>query len=479
MNDAVQILDVTDPDSITAAGSIAGGITTILDNLNAITIFESGGHTYAAVSSLNGVQIMRIDAAPDTTPPVIALRGTNPATVIVNSTYTEPGAVCTDDGYGSTTLTSSGTVNASNMGSYLVTYSCTDVVGNAAMLSRAVIVKAAPPPAVLTLNATDSITDNSTLALGGAADIATFESGNHTYAAVAAYDSHGVQIINITNPLNITAAGSITGGITTILGNSSVITIFESDGHTYAAVAAIFGAAVQILNITNPSIITAADSITDDSRLVFNGPQGIATFESGGRTYAAVTGNRDDGVQILDVTDPYDITAAGSITDGGSDVLELGGPRGITTFESAGRTYAAVTGNRDDSVQILDVTDPYDITAADSITDGGSLELFGTRGITTFESGGRTYAAVTGDLDDGVQILDVTDPYDITATDSITEGGSLVLLGTADIATFKSGGRTYAAVAAFSGDGVQILDVTYPYNITAAGSIIDGDERHP
>ena len=343
-------------------------------------------------------------------------------------------------------------------------------------VSRAVIVKAAPPPAVLSLNATDNIEDDGILVLGGAADIATFESGNHTYAAVAAYDSHGVQIINITNPLNITAAGSITGGITTILGNSSVITIFESDGHTYAAVAAIFGAAVQILNITNPSIITAADSITDDSRLVFNGPQGIATFESGGRTYAAVTGNRDDGVQILDVTDPYGITAAGSITNGGSDVLELGGPRGITTFESGGRTYAAVTANLDDGVQILDVTDPYDITAADSITDGGSLELFGTRGITTFESGGRTYAAVTGDLDDGVQILDVTDPYDITATDSITDGGSLVLLGTADIATFKSGGRTYAAVTAFSGDGVQILDVTYPYNITAAGSIIDGDD---
>ena len=184
-DDAVQILDVTDPYDITAAGSIAGGITTILDNLNAITIFESGSHTYAAVSSFNGVQIMRIDTTPDTTPPVIALRGTNPATVIVNSTYNERGAVCTDDGYGSTTLTSiSDTIDTSTIGSYLVTYSCTDGVGHPATpVSRAVIVKAAPPPAVLTLNATDSIKDG--INLGNAYGITTFVSGGHTYAAVA------------------------------------------------------------------------------------------------------------------------------------------------------------------------------------------------------------------------------------------------------------------------------------------------------
>ena len=287
LNDAVQILDVTDPDSITAAGSIAGGITTILDNLNAITIFESGSHTYAAVSSLNGVQIMRIDAAPDTTPPVIALRGTNPATVIVNSTYTEPGAVCTDDGSGSTTLTSiSDTIDTSTIGSYAVTYSCTDVAGYPATpVSRAVIVKAAPPPAVLTLNATSNF-GNGTLVT--ASYIAVFESGGNTYAAVTAYESN----------------------------------------------------AVQILNITDPDSITAAGSITDDGSLVLEGPQIITTFESGDSIYAAVTADIDHGVQILNVTDPYRITAAGRITDGGS--LVLNGAQGIAIFESGNHTYAAV-----------------------------------------------------------------------------------------------------------------------------------------
>ena len=477
-DDGVQILDVTDPYRITAAGSIANGITAVLDGVQGITIFESGGHTYAAASSGVGVQIIRIDAAPDTTPPVIALRGTNPATVIVNSTYTEPGAVCTDNGYGSTTLTSiSDTIDTSTIGSYAVTYSCTDGADNAAEpVSRAVIVKAAPPPAVLTLNATDSIVDSDSLELEGALDIAIFESGNHTYAAVTASHNGGVQILNITDPYRITAAGNITDSGNAVPRDIPSITTFESGNHTYAAVTSYFDDAVQILDVADPYRITAAGSITDSDSLVLNGTRGITTFESGGRTYAAVAAHDDNGVQILDVTNPPSITAAGSITDGGS--LELRGARGITTFESGGRTYAAVTGNVDDGVQILDVTDPYGITAAGRITDGGittdDLELFGANGITTFESGGRTYAAVTGNLDDGVQILDVTDPYGITAAGSITNADSHKLGGASGIATFESGGRTYAAVAAFGDAAVQILDVTYPHSITAAGSITNG-----
>ena len=64
--------------------------------------------------------------------------------------------------------------------------------------------------ALLSLNATSSITDGDDLELEGAWGITTFVSGGHTYAAVASSFDDGVQILNITNPLNITAAGNIT-----------------------------------------------------------------------------------------------------------------------------------------------------------------------------------------------------------------------------------------------------------------------------
>ena len=335
----------------------------------------------------------------------------------------------------------------------------------------------------LSLTAADSITDTDELELGGATGIATFTSGGSTYAAVAAFADDGVQILNVTDPSDITAAGNITDTDALVLLGARDIATFTSGGSTYAAVAAFTEDGVQILNVTDPSDITAAGNITDDGtntdELELNGARNIAIFESGGSTYAAVAASTDDGVQILNITDPSDITAAGSISDNGTntDELELNGASGIATFTSGDSTYAAVAAFSDDGVQILNITDPSDITAAGSISDPGTntdeLELNSASGIAIFTSGGSTYAAVTGQSDDGVQILNITDPSDITAAGSITDAGTLVLANARGIATFTLGGSTYAAVAAYFGDGVQILNVTDPSDITAAGSITD------
>ena len=326
---------------------------------------------------------------------------------------------------------------------------------------------------VLSLTAVDNVTADSTLKLERASGIVTFKSGGHTYAAVAAYRDDSVQILNITDPFNIIATDSITDTDTLKLHVARGITTFNAGGHIYAAVTAYDDNGVQILNITDPSDITAADSITDTDTLELRGARGITTFNAGGHIYAAVTAYDDNGVQILNITDPSDITAADSITD--TDTLELRGARGITTFNAGGHIYAAVTATIDDGVQILNITNPYNITAADSITDTGTLELLGTRDITTFESGGHTYAVVTAYRDDGVQILNITNPYNITAADSITDTGTLELIGANDITVFNAGSHIYAAVAASIDDGVQILDITDPSAITAAASITNGD----
>ena len=332
---------------------------------------------------------------------------------------------------------------------------------------------------VLSLTAVDNVTADSTLRLESASGIVTFESGGHTYAAVAAFHDHSVQILNITNPYNITAAGSITDtgtlrdtGTLELIGASSIAT-FESGDHTYAAVTAYRDHSVQILNITDPFNIIATDSITDTDTLELDVARSITTFNAGGHIYAAVAAYDDDGVQILNITDPSDITAADSITD--TDTLELRGARGITTFNAGGHIYAAVTAFRDHSVQILNITNPYNITAAGSITDAGTMELYGARDITTFESDGHIYAAVTAYRDDGVQILNITNPYNITAADSITDTDTLELSGANGITVFNAGSHIYAAVAASIDHGVQILDITDPSAITAAASITNGD----
>ena len=249
-----------------------------------------------------------------------------------------------------------------------------------------------------------------------------------------------------------------------LLGPRGIAT-FESDGHIYAAVASDTDSSVQILDVTVPSNITAAGNITDAGVLELEHATGITTFKSGSHTYVAVASYFDDGVQILNVTDPFTITAAGHITDDGTnnDTMELNGATDITTFESGGHTYAAVTAYDDNGVQILNVTDPSNITAAGSITNNGSLKLAGPIGITTFVSGGHTYAAVAAYSDHSVQILNVTDPSKHHRRRQHHTGRQPGLFdGPYGITTFVSGTHTYAAVAAFNTNNVHYTECHRP-----------------
>ena len=294
----------------------------------------------------------------------------------------------------------------------------------------------------------------------------------------AAYAVHGT--------LSLIATSSITNGGNLILDNVRGITTFKSGDYTYAAVTSGSEDGVQILNITNPLNITAAGSIikTNDNNLVLDRAGGITTFKSGGSTYAAVAAFNSDGVQILDITDPSTITAAGSIIKTNDNNLVLKNAIDITTFKSDNHIYAAVTASSDDGVQILNITNPLNITAAGSIikTNDNNLVLDNAQGIAIFNSSNHIYAAVASQGNHGVQILNITNPSSITAVDSITDGGSITdalkLSGAIDIATFESGGNTYAVVAAFNEHGVQILDITDPSSITAAGSIIKTNDNN-
>jgi len=63
-------------------------------------------------------------------------------------------------------------------------------------------------------------------------------------------------------------------------------------------------------------------------------------------------GNADDGVQLIDVSDPSAPVAVGSATDGVDGFDELDGPRGVATFVIGASTYAIVASWTDDGVQL-------------------------------------------------------------------------------------------------------------------------------
>ena len=352
------------------------------------------------------------------------------------------------------------------------TYVAGDTVNITATFSAAVAIEAS--------NMVDG--EGGFYTLGGAVSVTTAVIDGRTYALVASFDDSGVQIIDITNPARPTATASATDwqdGFDELEGAYSVATAVI-DGRTYALVASNDDDGVQIIDITDPASPNATASVTNGTGGFdkLGGARYVTTAVIDGRTYALVASQTDDGVQIIDITDPARPTAAASVTDGQGGFYTLGGAVSVTTAVIDGRTYALVASFRDDGVQIIDITDPASPSATASVTNGtgGFYTLGGAVSVTTAVIDGSTYALVAAALSNGVQIIDITDPASPSATASVTNGtgGFDELGGAYSVTTAVIDGRTYALVASFRDSGVQIMDITDPARPTATASVTDG-----
>ncbi len=331
-------------------------------------------------------------------------------------------------------------------------------------------------------------------------DITTVKIGSDTYALVAIAQSSGAgrtgggfQIINISNPTMPTHIISISddeGEFDTLA--APKITAVKIGSDTYALVAAANDSGVQIINISNPAIPIAVSSVSDnfiDSGSAFDtldGANDITTVKIDTSTYALVTSPVDDGVQIINITDPAVPTATSSITDGGVDgngntFNELDGATSITTVKIGSDTYALVASFQDDGVQIINITNPAAPTAVSSITDGSTFdELDGARDITTVKIGESLYAIIASLFDDGVQIIDITDPANPSAVSSISDrriDGNGNVFGELErprhSTIVRIGDSTYAIVGN-DDNRIQIIDISNPAAPTVVTAIVEG-----
>ena len=140
--------------NITGAWQLASAPIEIPLALGTHTIHWSATDTSG--NSDNATQSITVQ---DTAPPEIILTGPSAMSITFGQTYTEQGAMCRDTVDGSTAAVISGDmVNNTLIGTYTITYDCTDMQNNTAEpISRTVMVVAIPaPPAGLTALAGDS-----------------------------------------------------------------------------------------------------------------------------------------------------------------------------------------------------------------------------------------------------------------------------------------------------------------------------------
>ena len=319
-----------------------------------------------------------------------------------------------------------------------------------------------PNPAAILTDSTGGFTE-----LAGAHGIAVHDISNRTYAMVASSGDNGVQIIDITDPADPlpVAALSDAAGFTDLDGGG-VLAIGKIHDRTYAMVASNFDNIV-LIDMTDPeSPVTVPSDSTDIAGgfSSLNWTSDVATTQISDKIYTVVASSLDNVVYITDVTDPASPTPVASVTASTGGFAKLAGAHDIAVHDISNRTYAAVASRLDSGVQIIDITDPADPLPAAAIADGvgGFAELGGASDIAIHDISNRTYAVVASSGDNGVQIIDITDPADPLPAAAITDdvGGFTKLLGAADADIHDISNGTYAVISGY--EGVQIIDITDP-----------------
>ena len=152
----------------TAEDSIDGDITSSITSSGTVDTSTAGTYTieYSVSDTAgNSVSITRTVVVSLDLPPTITLTGSSTITLLVGDTYIEDGCVATDqeDGDITASITTSGTVDVSNTGTYTLVYSVSDSGNNFVSVTRTVIVDPLPDTTPPTITLTGSSTINLTV----------------------------------------------------------------------------------------------------------------------------------------------------------------------------------------------------------------------------------------------------------------------------------------------------------------------------
>ena len=272
---------------------------------------------------------------------------------------------------------------------------------------------------------------------------------------------------------------------------------------------------ISILSITGLYVYAVTLDITpiaqidndDDGDTLLDGPMDIAITTIAGKTYAVVSSNIDNGIEIIDISDPTSPTSVSRVADGtdtdvctvanGEKCLDAANGNAITTID--GSTYVVVTAADDDGIEIIDISDPTNPTSVGRVVDGtdtgvctvanGEKCLDGAKGVRITTINDKTYAIVAAEKDDGIEIIDISDPTNPTSVSRVVDGtdtgvctvanGERCLDGVRQLTTAEVGdigatsGTYYVITVARNDDGIGIIDISDPENPTYVASLTD------
>jgi len=454
--------------TVTTSGTV--GATTVGTYTITYSATDASGNVGTATRTVNVV---------DTTAPVITVTsGTD--TVEQGSTWTDAGATA----YGGETVTASGTVDTSTIGSYIITYNATDAAGNVGTATRTVNVVDTIAPVITVTSGTDTVergntwTDagatadtGETVAASGTVDTSTIGSYIITYNATDTSDNVGtatrtVTVIDTTAPTFVLVAAadgtykvgdniditvtydedvSVTGTPTLTLSNGAEF----FDNFFAAAYNSGSGTTALVFRYT----VTEGD--TNSLDLSVSSYTGVIT-DGSGNTAGAASG--DLGTVIVDANSPsFSSVAADDGTYKVGDNIEITvtydedvsvtGTPTLTLSNGATATYQSGTG----TTALV-----FRYTVAEGDTNSSDLSVSSYTGGVITDGSGNTAGAASGYL--GAVIVDANSPV-ITVTsgtDTVSSGSSWT-----DAGATADGGETVTASGTVDTSTIGSYIITY------------------
>ena len=348
---------------------------------------------------------------PDTEPPVITLVGSNPVSITVDDMYRDAGAICKDDvdGFRTPTVVSN-TVDTTQVGTYTVTYSCTDEANNSAtQVSRTVNVKAPPPTfvsseldtatRVLTITFSETIDATNV----DAAKIHIRESGNYTGGGIT---------LSASELVTTTDASTISFTLTMPhLETVKKLTMPELTIEPGAVRGISGNLIVSTFDVSTATHVYSFSVSDEDTE-----PTGMAFSNNGYKMF--MVGSSNDKINEYTLTTPFDLSTAThvysfSVSD--EDILPTG-----MAFSNNG-TKMFVVGNAGDDISVYNLTAPFDVSTASYNSD---IERFtvlapetSPQGMAFSNNGLKMF--VVGWFDEDINEYTLDTPFDVSDVEFI------------------------------------------------------------
>ncbi len=308
----------------------------------------------------------------------------------------------------------------------------------------------------------------------GPHDVAITDIGDGTYALIPNIQGNTVLILDITQPAKPVLAASV-NGLETLFAPAYVEAVAMGE-KTYAVVSSHYAAGIQIIDVTDPYAPEPTIFIANEQYgfTGLDGPLGLDVAAVGDSTYVLVASYYDDAFQIIDITDVHSPVSATVWVDD-IDGYGLAGIHGVKGVKIQDSTYAVVTKTHDDSVTIIDISDPYEPVWTARVQGGqdGFEHMSGPKDMDIVSNDKGTFVLVPDYIDGYMNIIDITNP-----ASPVMAGPEALELGSVeDVSVVSTGTGTYAVVTDVFADGIYVVDVTDPSSPEVMSSILSGPDR--